>query len=76
MSARPDHLDAVRIPSGENAGRPLQGLAETERGQTWLRWALRWPGWEPDFREALEAYVRTKAPLVWRRWCRERRGAR
>jgi hypothetical protein len=75
VSARPDSHDAVRIPSGEHAGRPLDGLAETTQGWRWLRWALRYPDWDREFREALNAYVRTNAPLIWHEWLRERRGA-
>ncbi len=76
MSARPDRVGIVLIPSGELAGRSLDGLAESLQGHRWLAWALRNPRWDREFREALNAYVRTSAPLVWHAWLRERRGER
>ena len=74
MNSRPDRVDATRIPAGEHAGRSLAGLAEDELGRHWLRWALRWPDWPDDFREALEAYTRTRARLIYRGWLREQKG--
>ncbi|MGD0166858.1 MAG: hypothetical protein ABSC51_06150 [Gaiellaceae bacterium] len=74
MSARPDHLDAVRIPSGQATGQQLRGIAEHEVGRHWLRWALRWSGWPAEFRDDLEEYARTRAPLIYRGWRREQKG--
>ena len=74
MSTSPDHLDAVRIPSGENAGQSLEGLDETERGRTWITWALRRYDWPPEFRSALETFARERMPLVWQRYKRDRVG--
>jgi hypothetical protein len=71
----PIDLDSVVIPSScDAAGIPLRELAETSRGRHWLRWALRHRGWSDEFREALEEYARTRAPLVYRTWRRNLRG--
>jgi hypothetical protein len=74
MNRSSSSLDRVVIPAGENAGRPLAGLAETNHGRRWLHWALRWPGWDQEFRETLEAYAKTRAPLIYRGWHREQKG--
>jgi len=74
VSARPGDIETIRIPIGQAAGHQLRGIAENDRGRHWLRWALRWPGWDDEFQEALEEYARMRAPLIWRSWRREQRG--